>query len=203
MMNIPEPANDTAAAKLGPGAVVLVVGPSGAGKDTIIGLARARLAEDPAIVFPRRIVTRPPDPTEDSRQVDETELELLVRAGATALDWSAHGLRYAVPATIDQDVAAGRIVVANVSRSVVERALDRYARVTVVIVTAPPEILAERLAARGRETGAGIAGRLDRAAEPLPAAPSLVVIQNVGHPDDAADRLVQLLADLGAEKRRP
>ena len=41
-----------------PGGFVLVVGPSGAGKDTLLGLARRELAGDPRFLFARRVVTR-------------------------------------------------------------------------------------------------------------------------------------------------
>ncbi len=53
-------------AAIGPGRLVLVVGPSGAGKDTLIGLAQAACAEDGTIVFPRRVVTREASASEDN-----------------------------------------------------------------------------------------------------------------------------------------
>jgi ribose 1,5-bisphosphokinase len=186
--------------KLGPGALVLVVGPSGAGKDTLIARARARLAADFFASFPTRLITRAPDTTEQSAALDEPEFERLIAGGGAALFWRAHGLGYAVPVEINRTIAAGGVVVVNVSRAIIPEALARYERVTVVLVTAPIDVLAKRLAGRGRESAEDIAARLRRAEGHLPAAPSLVVIQNVGDPEEGAMRLEDVVRDLHAAR---
>jgi len=138
--------------------LVLVVGPSGAGKDTLLNAAREVFSDDPRVHFARRVITRPADPAgENHEPVTEAEFAVL----DFALSWSAHGLRYGISAV---DVAP--VVVANVSRGVITTAAAQYG-VRVIEVTAPPEILAARLAARGRETAADVARRLDRTA-PIP-----------------------------------
>src|SRR5487761_2171053 len=78
-----------------------------------------------------------------------------------ALRWRAHGLDYGIPEDIEDDLARGRIVIANVSRAVIADAAARFP-VRVIAVTAPAAILAARLAGRGRETEADIAARLAR-----------------------------------------
>jgi ribose 1,5-bisphosphokinase len=146
------------------GTLFLVVGPSGSGKDTMIDGARAALAGDPRFVFPRRVITRPQ--TADS-EVHETmtpdAFKAAEAAGAFALSWEAHGLRYGIPREIESDLSAGRHVVVNVSRAVVESASERYRPVRIVEVWAPVEVLAKRLASRGRESTADFAERLRRA----------------------------------------
>ena len=95
---------------------VLVVGPSGAGKDTLLDAARGALAGDPRFRFVRRVITRPADPGgEDHEPV--TEADFATRD--FALQWQAHGLRYGIPADIAVDLAAGLVVVANVSRAII------------------------------------------------------------------------------------
>jgi ribose 1,5-bisphosphokinase PhnN len=59
-------------------------------------------------------------------------------------------------------------------------------------VTASPEILARRLAARGRETTEDIARRLARDAA-IPDGVAVDTVVNDGTPDAAADRFVTVL----------
>lgn len=171
------------------GCLVLVVGPSGAGKDTLIRLARAALEHEPRYVFPRRLVTRPPSEDEDNAVIDEAAFSRGQAEDRFTLSWRAHGLGYAVPAEAGQRVEAGHVVVCNVSRRVVGEARGRGLPVSVVEVTAPPEILAQRLAARGRAADGDLAARLARA---VPVAADLS-IRNAGSPQEAAARLVQHL----------
>jgi ribose 1,5-bisphosphokinase len=187
------------AGRIGPGALVAVVGPSGAGKDTLIALARALCAQDSRIVFPRRIVTRPPSAAEDHDSVTPSEFDAAIGQGGYAFWWEAHGLKYALSAAIDTELRNLNTVVCNVSRAVVRRLRERYANVTVVLVTAPKEVLLARLAARGRESEGDMAGRIERAAiDDL--APD-IVIENIGDPHDGARRLAQVLRGRYAGRR--
>jgi ribose 1,5-bisphosphokinase len=136
------------------GMLVLVVGPSGAGKDTLLNAAKDVFGNDPRVHFVRRVITRPADPDGENHE-PVTEAEFADRD--FALSWSAHGLSYGIA-----DVDTAPVVVANVSRGVIATAAAQYP-VRVIEVTASPEILATRLAARGRETAADVALRLGRA----------------------------------------
>ena len=99
-------------------------------------------------------------------------------------------IRAPLPSGVTDHVAAGRTVVANISRSVIGQLRELYADVVVVAVTAPPEVLAARLLARGRHSDGPIAQRLQRAAADVAAD---VVINNVGDPALAAGALVAQL----------
>jgi phosphonate metabolism protein PhnN/1,5-bisphosphokinase (PRPP-forming) len=138
--------------------LVLVVGPSGAGKDTLLDAARRTLAGDPRFRFVRRVITRP---AEAGGEAHEAVTAAEFAARDFALAWEAHGLRYGISADIVVDLDAGRVVVANVSRGVIAEAVERFS-VRVIEITAPPQVLAARLARRGRESAADVAVRLAR-----------------------------------------
>jgi len=178
--------------KLGPGRLVLVVGPSGAGKDTLINLARAECTGDPDIVFPRRVVTRSASAFEDNEEMSAAAFRQALDDGRFALHWEAHGHCYALPCAIDDDIGAGRAVVVNVSRGVIDALRRRYANVIVVAITAPPETLAARLAARGRSSDADLGERLYRAVDEAALVPD-VAIANVGDAREHAAVLTQII----------
>jgi ribose 1,5-bisphosphokinase len=177
---------------IGPGRLVLVVGPSGAGKDTLIGLAQAACAGDGSIVFARRSVTREASASEDNEHVSPEAFRQACARGDFAIHWEAHGHGYGLPRAIDGDVGAGRIVVANVSRGVVDAMRRGYADVTVVSITAPPEVLAERLAARSRSSDGPLSNRLGRVVDAAGARPD-VTISNVGNAEDHARELIRVI----------
>jgi len=98
---------------IGPGRLILVVGPSGAGKDTLLGLAKAACAEEANIVFPRRVVTRESSSFEDNAKLSSEEFRNALGRGEFAMHWEAHGHCYGLPRDIDDHIRAGRSVVAG------------------------------------------------------------------------------------------
>ena len=177
---------------IGPGRLVLVVGPSGAGKDTLLGLARAACAEDPGIVFPRRVITREASPFEDNEAVSAGTFAETQARGDFAMHWEAHGHRYALSRAIDDDIRAGRTVVANVSRTVIGAARRAYADVVVVSITAPPNVLAERIALRARGSDGRLEDRLQRTVEVASAAPDVIIV-NISSAEYHARQFVRII----------
>jgi phosphonate metabolism protein PhnN/1,5-bisphosphokinase (PRPP-forming) len=171
--------------------LVLVVGPSGVGKDTLLDGARIALAEDSGVVFPRRQITRPAEAGgEDHIPIGAAEFAAREAGGGYALAWRAHGLAYGVSVDINADLAASRTVVVNVSRQVLETARSRYGVVRVVSITADRQLLAGRLRQRGREDEADIARRLARAEAVDVAGDDVISVRNDGTPQEGIAQLV-------------
>jgi ribose 1,5-bisphosphokinase len=179
-------------AMIEPGRLILVVGPSGAGKDTLIGLARVACADDGNVVFPRRVVTREASAFEDNEQISLDAFQQARTRGDFAVHWEAHGHCYALPRAIDDDIRAGRTVVANVSRTVLDAIRRAYADVTVVSITAPSDVLAKRLAARARGSDGQIEYRLSRAVDDVATGPDVTIV-NIGSVEDHVRELVQVI----------
>ena len=180
----------------GRGTLFLVVGPSGAGKDSLIDAARQRLAANPGVVFVRRTISRLAEAGgEQHRPVTADEFDRLEASGAFALAWRAHALRYGIPREIHEDLASGRHVVANVSRTVIDEARQRFGPVRIIQITAPPEVLARRLAERGRESREDVAERLRRAGMTTVSGGDVTTIVNDRSLEDAIARFLAALAE--------
>jgi ribose 1,5-bisphosphokinase len=175
------------------GTFILVIGPSGAGKDSIIAGVAERFHRDQRVVFARRLITRAAEAGgEDHVAVSPAEFARRRELGDLMLHWQAHGLEYGLPLELDSVLQEGRSVIANVSRTVVVEARQRFAPVAVVAVSASPETLAARLTGRGRESAAGIESRLRRAGTESPDEADFL-IDNDGPLDAAIERFAALL----------
>ena len=179
------------------GRLVYVLGPSGAGKDTLIDIARRSLDGGAPVVFAHRYITRPADAGGEVHvPLSPAEFTLRERRGLFALAWHSHGLAYGIGREIDLWLAAGLTVVVNGSRGYLPQAAERYPDlVPVVIGVALPE-LRRRLIARGRGTAGAIEGRLDRAAAFTVDHHNRVTLDNSAAPETAGARLTALLRDL-------
>lgn len=184
-----------AAGSASAGTMIVVVGPSGAGKDSVMSYAARRFADEARIGFVRRVITRPADAGgEVHTAVDADGFRTQAAEGGFAVAWEAHGLSYGIPReTLDQ-LAGGVTLVANGSRSALPAFAEAYPRLKVVLVTARADILAARLAARGRENATAIARRMDRAAPEIVVAADTVVIDNSGPLEAAGEAFVSLLS---------
>lgn len=177
------------------GHLVLVVGPSGAGKDSIINGAREKFANNSRVVFARRIVTRQAQAAaEDHDSLNEMAFAIAVADGHFAFWWRAHNNGYGIPVSIEQDLELGRTVVFNCSREIIAEAIERYIKTTVVEISAPVDVLVERIVARGRESRAEALARVSRSVAPYPQNASVVQINNVGALDTAVNALCTVIA---------
>lgn len=170
----------------------VVVGPSGAGKDTLLA---AVVAACPQIYLVRRVITRPAEAGGEAHEPADidTFIERAER-GDFAAAWSAHGLSYGIPKS---ELASGAAVtVFNGSRAALPEILTALPDAVVIEISASDDVLARRLALRGRESAEDVLARLRRArlSAPMPAE-NVVRIQNDGALADAAEQLKKALIE--------
>jgi phosphonate metabolism protein PhnN/1,5-bisphosphokinase (PRPP-forming) len=183
----------------GQGCFVAVVGPSGAGKDTLLNWLRSKLEGEDRVMFVRRAVTRDADgSTEDHESLDRETFATEEEAGRYAVCWEAHGLRYGIPAAALHHVEKGGIAIANGSRRALGEIERVFGNLIVVSLAVDREVLAKRLADRGRETADEIAKRLERSDEALPVKCRTVEIDNSGPVERAGEAFLGMLrSELG------
>jgi ribose 1,5-bisphosphokinase len=175
------------------GRLIYVIGPSGAGKDSLLHFAREHVAGT-AIVFAHRYITRETGHNENHIALTREEFAARSAQGLFALEWASHELHYAIGIEIDAWLERGCTVVVNGSRAYLSRAIKRYPHLEVVHIHAAPHILAARLSARGRETEEQVAARLARQAPfTLPDGAHLTHIDNSGTIEAAGQAFVDSL----------
>lgn len=178
------------------GRLIYVVGPSGAGKDSLLEWVRSRLPGDSGVRLARRTITRPADAGgEQHNAATEAQFEDALGRGEFALHWRANGHHYGIGREIEQWLAAGRTVVVNGSREHLPAAQVKFPQLEAVHVTAPADVLRSRLVRRGREKSGEAARRLTRNQDLSYAARSAaLLLVNDGPIEVAGERLAAFVA---------
>jgi ribose 1,5-bisphosphokinase len=185
-----------------PGKLIYLMGPSGAGKDSLIDAARPALALA-GVSVARRVITRSAESLgEQAEGVTPEAFETRVKAGGFALSWQANGLDYGIDIDIDQQLQRGEHVLVNGSRAYLPEAVRRYPDLIAIGVTVNSEVLRDRLIKRGRESLADIELRLARntwlalqegAEDGFRG--QVAYVDNSGRLDSAVAQLLGILAD--------
>lgn len=179
-----------------PGRLIYLMGPSGAGKDSLIDAVRPQLAQANVHVA-RRVITRSAEAQGEAAQsVSPARFHELLANDAFALHWQANDLAYGIPAHIDGWLRAGQAVLVNGSRAHLEQARRRYPDVLAVLLTVRPEVLRERLLKRGREDLEAIERRLARNAQ-VEVGEGVHIVDNSADLQLAVQRFMTLLSESG------
>ncbi|WP_406669789.1 phosphonate metabolism protein/1,5-bisphosphokinase (PRPP-forming) PhnN [Pseudomonas putida] len=194
--------HDASDHRSGTGRLIFLVGPSGSGKDSLIDASREQMALA-GVEIARRVITRSAEAKGEAAQgVTPEQFDTLRAQGAFAMHWRANGLDYGIPRQVDQWLAAGRAVLVNGSRAYLPEARQRYPDLLAVLVEVKPEVLRQRLLARGRETAEEVEQRLARSARLQAAAdPSVHVLDNSSTLEAAVAAFVSLLRHQGVLPR--
>lgn len=185
-----------------PGALIYVMGPSGAGKDSLI--AKAMEANLPNLTLAPRLVTRNGHNLSPDVYVPTETFTDLERRGRLALSWASHGFLYGIDKSIETLLHQGLSAIVNGSRGYLPEARERFPDLRPVLVTADPETLKARLEKRARENGASIAERLSRTDDTFNLPHGLyAVIDNSGSLQAASEAFIALIRDILSHNDTP
>jgi ribose 1,5-bisphosphokinase len=138
------------------------------------------------------VITREASASEENEEVSTSTFQEALTRGEYAMHWEAHGHYYALARAIDDEIRVGRTIVANVSRTVIGAMRRAYADVVVVLITAPPNVLAERIAMRARSSDGMVENRLRRTVEDASATPDVTIV-NVSSAEYHARQLARVI----------
>jgi len=177
------------------GCLIVVVGASGAGKDSIIRAAHQQYQNHPRVGFVKRVITRPCNPDNEVHDtLSVNDFERAQRSGAFAVHWQANDLYYGLPFSCIGEVAAGKVLVANGSRAAIPHFRAAFSQLLVVHITVSRDMLEMRLQRRKRESAQQIKARLERnKAMPALIGNDIVEIDNSAAREDSIHKFSALI----------
>ena len=141
--------------------IVLIVGASGVGKDTLLKNIQDKIEAN----FIKRYITREPDSNENNYYIDCEAFEKLEKDNFFISAWEAHNNKYAIA---KNQINEGLNII-SVSRGAIKDFEKNFDNVLTIQIVLPKDILYERLKNRARENEEQIQERLTRTYENIEA----------------------------------
>lgn len=167
--------------------IVLIVGPSGVGKDTLLKSIKGEIKAN----FITRYITRKPDENEANYYIDDEAFEFLDDENYFISTWEAHENRYGIATS---HIKKGLNII-SVSRGVIKDFEDRFDDVTTISITIPKDELFKRLKNRAREDEKQIEKRVQRCYQIIDAK-NLIEFDNSKTLDESVKDFIQLVKSL-------
>jgi len=183
---------------VGSGQLVFIVGPSGAGKDSILRLAKEKIPKNTNIVFALRYVTRQTEHENEEIEISHSEFNLLLKSQFFCMHWQAHDLSYGISKRIETLLKYNKTVIVNGSRQYIPTALQRFPFMKIVLIQVPAAIAKSRLEQRGREDQKHIMLRMQRDSKIEAPEELIYTIDNSGPIEEATSKLMDYLIGLQA-----
>ncbi|MGB3750116.1 MAG: AAA family ATPase [Arcobacteraceae bacterium] len=171
--------------------IILIVGPSGVGKDTLIDYVKKELNEDDDYNFINRYITSIPDENEKNYYLEEEAFRILDDQDFFISAWYAHKNCYGIA---KNDILEG-INIISISREHISDFEEKYEHVTTIHVTLPKLMLLERLRLRRRESEAQIMQRVKRSYEKIESK-NLIEFENVKKIDKSAKAFMKIIKSI-------
>jgi phosphonate metabolism protein PhnN/1,5-bisphosphokinase (PRPP-forming) len=141
--------------------IVLIVGASGVGKDTLLKNIQNRVE----LNFIKRYITREPDRNEHNYYVDNIAFDRLKDDDFFISTWEAHHNKYGIA----RNQIINGINLISISRGAIKDFENSFDNVTTIEITLPRDILYRRLKNRARESEEEIQKRLNRSYQKIEA----------------------------------
>ena len=169
----------------------LIIGNSGAGKDTIIDEVQRRFPSHyKKLKVPKRVITRKSSDSEKFESVDTETFHKLRESGEFILEWESYDHFYGIRREVQDWLDAGHPVLLNVSRNVVQTAREKFPGIRVIFVRVPLDVTADRIIGRGRESYKEVLTRVVRAQGHQDYKDADLVVDNVGNPGETSQKVL-------------
>ena len=178
--------------------LIYTLGPSGAGKDSLLAWLKDRLPPHAPVHFARRVIDRARHDWGEQHESVSPESFLRLRdEDAFALHWKANGHQYGIRHIEVLAAQSPSWVLLNGSRAHLSLAIEKFPELTVLHITASAEVLRARLISRQRENAVAVEARVQRSIDwQAPAGCNLLQIRNDSSLDAAGYQLLQALRTL-------